>query len=86
MEKIITTLKTSYMWIKSLNSEQKAGLLLLLPSLLSVIPFIVKLFDGFNDDSFWTGYDVGDGGFTSALPIYIGLMAIAGAYLFKKRN
>ena len=33
----------------------------------------------------WVGaYDSGDGGgFTSSLPIYIGLMAIAGAYLIK---
>lgn len=33
----------------------------------------------------WVGaYDSGDGGgFTSSLPIYIGLMALAGAYLIK---
>ena len=39
-----------------------------------------------NLSSEWTGavwYDQGGGGYTSAAPIYLGLMAIAGAYLLK---
>jgi len=61
------------------------GLVLLTPAIISVIVFILQLFDvinrpfkqlGFD----WTGgYD--QGGATSSLPFYFGLMGIAGALL-----
>lgn len=72
------------------------GYILLTPSLISVLMFLAQLFIG--DELFknfmitiWTGnfgYDgyTGGGGFTSALPFYFGLMAIAGAYLIKDRK
>jgi hypothetical protein len=45
----------------------------------------------FKDSNEWTGtYDYsregGGGGYTSALPFYFGLMAIAGAYLIKNKK
>ena len=52
-------------------------------------------FDSIFNNTIWTGYlkietlayeggGGGGGGYTSALPFYFGLMAIAGAYLIKK--
>lgn len=66
------------------------GYILLIPALLSVLLFIAKLLDiGTPISTFsftaWSGYynaNLG-GGYTSALPLYFGLMAIAGAYLIK---
>jgi hypothetical protein len=80
--------------------ELIAGVILMIPALLSVLLFMyaVLLGDGEGSKiypdlsySIWTGYTevyrdgdgVGGGGYTSALPIYCGLMAIAGAYLIK---
>lgn len=76
------------------------GYILLTPSLISVLMFLsqlfkeTKLFTNFLS-TIWTGrldfgysYDSGGGGggYTSALPLYFGLMAIAGAYLIKDRK
>jgi hypothetical protein len=72
------------------------GYVLLTPAVLSVIMFVidlipmekeVELFKNLSRD--WLGhvyYDQGGGGYTSALPLYFGLMAIAGAYLIKDRS
>lgn len=60
------------------------GLILLLPPIIGVFLFICNLF-GMNGsivglgylDSQWTARETG----TSATPIYLGMMALAGAYL-----
>lgn len=78
------------------NIIQKViGYILLLPALISVLLFFALLFseDGLLSNfshTIWTGYinsggfnSAGGGGYTSALPFYFGLMAIAGAYLIK---
>jgi len=75
------------------NLIQKViGYILLSPALISVLLFFAQLFskDRLLDkllDSIWTGdwnsIGGGAGGYTSALPFYFGLMAIAGAYLIK---
>jgi hypothetical protein len=72
------------------NFSRIIGYILLVPPLLSVLLFLAQLLSG--DKllmkfiyTFWTGQlDLNNGGgFTSALPLYFGLMAIAGAYLIK---
>ena len=77
------------------NIQKIIGFILLFPPTLSVFLFTINLFvedcgaiiQMSNLSANWSGwYDVsGDGGagFTSATPIYFGLMAIAGAYLIK---
>jgi hypothetical protein len=69
--------------------ETIIGYILLAPALLSVLLFVVHLFGAetlktFQNDSPWTGIWGISGAYTSALPFYFGLMAIAGAYLIKK--
>ena len=69
------------------------GYILLLPALISVVAFLLKvanidIFKTFKYDS-WTGDFASlpsGGGYTSALPFYFGLMAIAGAYLIKPQE
>ena len=83
-------------WIKdfrSFNCEAKIGILFLVPPIVGVIFFILNLFDadlgfeGFPDS--WNciyDYHIGESmsyAATPAIPIYLGLMAIAGAYLIK---
>lgn len=78
--------------------RKKIGFILLIPAIWSVMSFsLITVFgETLNDEiesrlqmeqfgRHWVGaYDSGDGGgFTSSLPIYIGLMALAGAYLIK---
>lgn len=79
--------------IKEKKLEFWLGVFFLIPPTLGVIAFVLCLFD--IDSSFsmltnlssgWTtnyGYDSGGGGGMSAAPIYLGLMAIVGAYLIK---
>ena len=69
----------------------------MIPPILSVLLFLLNLFfDDVGDilemdnlDNSWTGsygYDYekgGGGGYTSSIPFYFGLMAIAGVYLIK---
>ena len=71
--------------------EAIIALFLLIPPILGVISFVLCLFD--NNGSFarmsdlssvWTGiHGYAGGGSTSAAPIYLGLMAIAGVLLLK---
>ncbi len=78
------------------SSPQKiVGYLLLSPAIVSVLLFFITLFLEDNSETLfskfsntiWTGdygySDGGGGGYTSALPFYFGLMALAGAYLIK---
>lgn len=74
--------------------EKILGWTLLTPPLLSVLLFLLALLGedtlkSFDRFSSWTGrlyVEQGGGGYTSALPLYFGLMAIAGAYLIKDSN
>ncbi|WP_299436515.1 hypothetical protein [uncultured Maribacter sp.] len=79
---------------KKPNFEKIIGIILLIPPILSVILFLLNLFvknigdipEMSNLSSEWTGsygYDTGGGGYSSSIPFYFGLMAIAGAYLIK---
>ena len=69
------------------------GIILLLPALISVLGFLIQLLTEANilknfvdDAGIWTGSldydsDGGGGGYMSALPVYLGLMAISGAVI-----
>ncbi len=74
------------------NSEitNLIGYILLSPAIISVLLFFISLTTGadtlckFNYLDEWTGdYSGQGGGYTSALPLYLGVMAISGAYLIK---
>lgn len=77
--------------IKAKKVECIIGLFLLLPPMLGVVAFVLQLFDADthfsslrNLSSDWTmSYSSNGGGGMSAAPVYLGLMAIAGAYLTK---
>lgn len=75
------------------------GIILLIPPVMSVLLFVINLFSEdagaiarlANLSVQWTGdygysRDGGGGGFTSAVPMYLGLMAIAGAILLRKAD
>jgi len=73
-----------------LNWEARIGILFLIPPILGALAFIFNLFFWFDDfPESWNciyEYSYGDGyGYaaTPAIPLYLGLMAIAGAYLIK---
>ena len=67
--------------------ERVIGIIFLIPPILGVIFFILNVFisrvgnipELSNLGSEWTG----SGGYMSAAPVYLGLMAIAGAMLLK---
>jgi hypothetical protein len=77
------------------------GYTLLSPAIVSVVLFFLQL-TGVKDNTLlafhsspWTGFidyyetsekGSGGGGYTSALPLYFGLMAIAGVFLLTKKN
>lgn len=71
------------------NSQKIIGYILLFPPILSVLLFTVNLFTSNcnaifklrNLSSEWTGNSGSEGGYMSAIPVYFGLMAIAGVYL-----
>lgn len=74
------------------NIERIIGIILLIPPIIGVLLFTLNLFSNDfgrivelrNLSSEWTGnYSSDGGGYMSAAPIYLGLMAIAGAYLIK---
>lgn len=78
---------------EEVNISKIVGYILLSPALVSVLLFFIALL--FSQDTLynvgkfdsWAGDYGGDGGgFTSALPLYFGLMAIAGAYLIKDKK
>lgn len=91
---------------KKIDVSKVVGYIILIPSLISVVLFVIKLIEvdiEINNEilyafqftpwtgDYWTGShsslvtpgENGGGGYTSALPFYFGLMAIAGAYLIK---
>lgn len=77
---------------KKANLERIVGIIFIIPPILGVIFFILNVFISYVGDlpeldnlsSNWTGnYSREGGGFMSAAPIYMGLMAIAGAMLLK---
>ncbi len=73
------------------NIQKTTGFILLFPPVLSVLLFSINLLikdSGAivtltNLSSDWSGNILETGGYTSATPIYFGLMAIAGALLIK---
>jgi hypothetical protein len=83
-------------WSARQNWERIFGIILMVPALISVPLFIIDSFTEYEGiftnigDALTGGYgysrDGGGGGYTSGLPFYFGLMAIAGAFLFKKSN
>jgi len=88
MNKIIETLKT-------IPPQKIVGYILLTPPLYSVMMFfthppyfISGNVVGFQYNSVWTGvFHHSDGvAYMSALPFYLGLMAITGAYLIKDKK
>ena len=78
---------------QSIRLERIFGIILLIPPIIGVLLFMLNLFSDdlgkmSNLSHEWTGDwgsngDGGGGGYTSAAPIYLGLMAIAGALLLK---
>ena len=73
-----------------LNWEAKIGILFLIPPIIGVIMFLcILLVSGFCIENFprcWNGISYYSGeveAATPAIPLYLGLMAIAGAYLIK---
>lgn len=75
---------------QSIRLERIFGIILLIPPIIGVLLFILNLLSNKmgkivelkNLSSEWTG-SYATGGYTSAAPIYLGLMAIAGALLLK---
>ena len=88
--------------VKQANTTKIMGYVLIAPALLSVILFVFDLITPntglrilYNLDHVWSGwpgynsftYDTKKAyAYTSALPVYFGLMAIAGAYLIKDKS
>jgi hypothetical protein len=76
---------------KNVKLERVLGIILLIPPVIGVLLFLLNLMDQNIGDipemknlsSEWTGDADRGGGYTSAAPIYLGLMAIAGAFLLK---
>lgn len=75
--------------IKAKKVECWIGLFFLIPPILGVIAFVLNLLGSKGDfaklwnlSSNWT-CDFDNGGGMSAAPIYLGLMALTGAYLVK---
>jgi len=77
---------------QSIRLERIFGIILLIPPIIGVILFLLNLVSNDpgnipelrNLSNNWTGdYDSDGGGYTSSAPIYLGLMAIAGALLLK---
>lgn len=73
---------------KAIAKEKKLefwlGIFFLIPPILGVIAFILCLFDIGSDYDYTDLFNKGCGGVgMSAAPIYLGIMAIVGAYLIK---
>lgn len=82
---------------KNFNIERIVGIIFIIPPILGVLFFLLNVFfwnagdipELRNLSYKWTGTygydnDGGGGGYMSAAPIYLGLMAIAGAMLLKE--
>ena len=82
---------------KKTDLERVVGIIFIIPPILGVILFLLDVFISFvgisnvrdlaalnNLSSEWTGYSGEGGSYTSVAPIYLGLMAIAGALLLKE--
>lgn len=79
--------------VKAKKIQCVLGIFFLIPPILGVIAFILCLFDSSADfaemydlseaQTARYGYDQGGGGGMSAAPIYLGMMAMVGAYLIK---
>jgi hypothetical protein len=91
MKKLKNWIVSSAKNLWRLNWEAKIGILFLTPPIIGVIMFLVELFvAGFDLEYFsdawlciYSGSDYSSFGATPAIPLYLGLMAIAGAYLIK---
>lgn len=81
---------------QNIRLERIFGIILLIPPIIGVLLFTLNLLSNdlgeivnmSNLSAEWTGSigyanDSGGGGYTSSAPIYLGLMAIAGAMLLK---
>lgn len=74
---------------EGIRLERIFGIILLIPPIIGVLLFLLNLFSDdlgkmSNLSHAWTGdWGSSGGGYTSAAPIYLGLMAIAGALLLK---
>lgn len=62
----------------SLNWETKIGIIFLIPPIIGVVEFLSVYISYFDFDYFSDEFAA-----TPAIPLYLGLMAIAGAYLIK---
>lgn len=82
---------------KNFNLERIVGIIFIIPPILGVLFFLLNVFFQYvgnipelgNLSSEWTGNygynsNGGGGGYMSAAPIYLGLMAIAGSMLLKE--
>lgn len=73
-------------WLQPIG--KRIGIVLLVPPIISILAFIITFFTAYNPLSNfeyayqWTG-QANEGGYSSALPNYFGLMAIAGVYLIR---
>lgn len=76
----------------NITLERVVGIIFLIPPVLGVIFFILNVFvsrvgdiaELDNLSSEWTGnYSSDGGGYMSSAPVYLGLMAIAGAMLLQ---
>lgn len=75
------------------NLERTLGIILLIPPIIGVLLFLIGLMgtelklEGLSNPNFWSGNLANEGGgYSSPMPIYLGLMAIAGAILIKNSN
>jgi len=79
---------------KHLSISKIVGYILLTPPVISVLAFMIEIFLDKNllrnvvRRGVWSGFisEAGQAGYTTALPFYFGLMAIAGAYLIKDNS
>ncbi|GGB94846.1 hypothetical protein GCM10011325_22780 [Dyadobacter sediminis] len=79
---------------KQINVSKIIGYILLTPPVISVLAFMIEIFLDKNllrnvvRIGVWNGFvaESGQAAYTTALPFYFGLMAIAGAYLVKDNS
>ena len=77
-----------------INVQKVIAVILLIPPIIGVFLFLLGLtgaefeLKGLSNPNYWSGNYSGSngGGYMSPMPIYLGLMAIAGAILLKNSN